>query len=161
MMGAPPLRPSPRPRASRVLVRRLSLGVGAALAGLLLLGLVTSVTAASSSVGVAVWVEAGQIIVKTWNPRGPVGQSIGSGLFLEWQLQRPRFFADLVRTPAYTMLFVPIWMPLLAALIPAMLASLARWRRPGVCQVCGYELRGLRVAAGILRCPECSGIDTV
>lgn len=49
--------------------------------------------------------------------------------------------------------YTPLWFPLLAILIPTIIAHLLVGRRPrqGFCKECGYDLTGNRSG----RCPEC------
>lgn len=74
----------------------------------------------------------------------------------------PRYFQDArwPRTDPRGMVFIPLWMPLLAAAVPTFLFwrtdRRARLRAMvGRCPVCGYDLTGIAKPTDPTTCPEC------
>jgi len=90
-------------------------------------------------------VPPGQLVSSDWqaNHELPLGIAIGLAP------------ADELKAAPYFRIFIPLWLLVLAtALLPSLWlwGTVRRWRRkpPGLCSVCGYDLR-----ASEMRCPEC------
>lgn len=97
----------------------------------------------------SIYVMEGAIAVRVDRPFGPIEYIFDDVSQWNWSVGWNRM-------PFATVLFVPIWLPFLALLLPTLLLWRLDRRRPppGHCR-CGYNLTGLTSG----RCPEC-GTET-